>query len=74
MGLLRVFSIFGKQQFSCKPFDYVNYIKKAISKDFVESSEICHILKLMSSARHLKVCADKHFIQKKSDTGIFYIF
>ena len=28
----------------------------------------------MSSARHLKVCADKHFIEKKSDTDIFYIF
>ena len=41
-----------------------NYVKKATSKDFTQSSEVCGILKLISSARHLEVCADKHFIQK----------
>ena len=64
MGLLRVFSVFGKQQFSRKPLNYVNYVKKVISKDLTRFSEIFHILKLMSSACHLEVCADKHFIQK----------
>ena len=64
MGLLWVFSISGKQQFSSKPLNSVNYVKKQFPKILWISLEMFHILKLASSARHLEVSTDKHFIQK----------